>query len=338
MPNQPGFPTMRMRRLRTSETLRSMVRETHLRIDDLIYPIFVRHGSNVKNEIGSMPGQYQWSVDRLDEIVGTIESLAIPAVILFGIPASKDDTGKVACNADGIVQEAVRKIKRLSPKTLVITDLCFCEYTSHGHCGPLKETPRGPEVDNDATVELLAAQAVSHARAGADVIAPSGMMDGMIGAIRRGLDKAAFELVPIMSYAIKFASGYYGPFREAAESTPSFGDRRTYQMDPANVREAMREAELDVAEGADMLMVKPGLPYLDVLARAKDRFGLPMAVYNVSGEYAMVKAAAANGWIDERRIVMETLLAFKRAGADMIITYHALDAARWLSEDGLPGI
>lgn len=338
MPNQPLFPTTRMRRLRTSETLRAMVRETHLRIDDLIYPIFVRHGSNVKNEIGSMPGQFQWSVDRLEEIVGTVESLGIPAVILFGIPAAKDDTGKVACNADGIVQEAVRKIKRLSPKTLVITDLCFCEYTSHGHCGPLTETPRGQEVDNDATLELLAAQAVSHARAGADIIAPSGMMDGMIRAIRRGLDAASFELVPIMSYAIKFASGYYGPFREAAESTPSFGDRRTYQMDPANVREAMREAELDVAEGADMLMVKPGLPYLDVLARAKDRFGLPMAVYNVSGEYAMVKAAAANGWIDERRIVLETMLGFKRAGADMIITYHALDAARWLREDGLPGI
>lgn len=338
MLNQPPFPTTRMRRLRTSETLRAMLRETHLRIDDLIYPIFVRHGANVKNEIGSMPGQFQWSVDRLDEIVGTVESLAIPAVILFGIPAEKDDTGKVACNADGIVQEAARKIKQISPKTLVITDLCFCEYTSHGHCGPLKETPRGQEVDNDATLPLLAAQAVSHARAGADIIAPSGMMDGMISAIRRGLDEASFELVPIMSYAIKFASGYYGPFREAAESTPSFGDRRTYQMDPANVREAMREAELDVAEGADMLMVKPGLPYLDVLARAKDRFGLPMAVYNVSGEYAMVKAAAANGWIDERRIVMETLLGFKRAGADMIITYHALDAARWLREDGLPGI
>ena len=338
MLNQPPFPTTRMRRLRTSETLRAMVRETHLRIDDLIYPIFVRHGSNVKNEIGSMPGQFQWSMDRLDEIVGTVESLAIPAVILFGIPVAKDDTGKVACNADGIVQEAVSKIKRISPKTLVITDLCFCEYTSHGHCGPLKETPRGQEVDNDSTLQLLAAQAVSHAKAGADIIAPSGMMDGMIGAIRRGLDEASFELVPIMSYAIKFASGYYGPFREAAESTPSFGDRRTYQMDPANVREAMREAELDVAEGADMLMVKPGLPYLDVLARAKDRFGLPMAVYNVSGEYAMVKAAAANGWIDERRIVMETLLGFKRAGADMIITYHALDAARWLREDGLPGI
>lgn len=338
MTMKPGFPIDRMRRLRTTETLRSMVRETHLRIDDFIYPIFVRHGSNVKNEIGSMPGQFQWSLDRLDEIVAEVESLGIPAVILFGIPAEKDDTGEVACKADGIVQEAVRKIKRISPKTLVVTDLCFCEYTSHGHCGPLKETTRGPEVDNDSTLKLLTAQAISHAQAGADIIAPSGMMDGMIGAIRKGLDGAGFELTPIMSYAIKFASGYYGPFREAAESAPSFGDRRTYQMDPANGREAMREAEADIAEGADMLMVKPGLAYLDLLYRAKERFGLPTAVYNVSGEYAMVKAAVANGWVDERRVVTETLLAFKRAGADMIITYHALDAARWLREDGLPGI
>ncbi len=338
MTNEPGFPITRMRRLRTTETLRAMVRETHLRSDDFVYPIFVRHGTNVKQAIGSMPGQFQWSLDRLDEIAGEVESLGIPAVILFGIPAEKDDTGKVSCEPDGIVQEAVRRIKRASPKTIVVTDLCFCEYTSHGHCGPLQETPRGLEVDNDATLELLAAQAVSHARAGADIIAPSGMMDGMIGAIRRGLDGAGFGLVPIMSYAIKFASGYYGPFREAAESAPSFGDRRTYQMDPANVLEAMREAALDVAEGADMIMVKPGLAYLDILTRAKERFGLPTAVYNVSGEYAMVKAAAANGWIDERRIVLETLLAFKRAGADLIITYHALEAARWLREDGQPGI
>jgi porphobilinogen synthase len=311
-----------------------MVRENHLRVEDLVYPIFVYHGSNLKREIVSMPGQFQWSLDRLDEIVDEVVALKIPAVLLFGIPDSKDDTGKVACRDDGIVQEAVRRIKRREPRLVVITDLCFCEYTSHGHCGPMSETPRGLEVDNDLTLPLLAEQAVSHARSGADVIAPSGMMDGMIAAIRKGLDSQGFELTPIMSYAAKFASGYYGPFRDAAESTPAFGDRRSYQMDPANAREALRETELDIAEGADMVMVKPGLAYLDILCRVKERFGLPTAVYNVSGEYAMIKAAAANGWIDERRVVMETLLAFKRAGADMILTYHALDAARWLSDTG----
>lgn len=332
--NQPVFPQMRMRRLRSLPGLRDMVRENHLRVEDLVYPLFVYHGTNLKREIKSMPGQFQWSLDRLHEIVDQVVSLKIPAVLIFGIPHDKDDTGQIGCHDHGIVQEAVRLIKKRAPQLVVITDLCFCEYTSHGHCGPMVETAHGLDVDNDATLPLLAEQAVSHARAGADVIAPSGMMDGMIAAIRTGLDSAGFTDLPIMSYAAKFASGYYGPFRDAAESAPSFGDRRTYQMDPANAREAMREVALDVAEGADMVMVKPGLAYLDILYRVKSEFKLPTAVYNVSGEYAMIKAAAGNGWIDERRVVMETLLAFKRAGADMILTYHALDAAKWLIEDG----
>jgi porphobilinogen synthase len=264
--------------------------------------------------------------------VDEVAELGIPGVILFGIPAQKDARGSAACDDSGIVQEAVRLIKTRAPGLLVITDLCFCEYTDHGHCGPLTESAGRLDVDNDATLPLLAQQAVSHARAGADLVAPSGMMDGMVAAIRAGLDGAGFHSLPILSYAAKFASGYYGPFREAAESTPSFGDRRTYQMDPANGDEAMREVAIDLAEGADMVMVKPALAYLDIVRRVKERFGVPLAVYNVSGEYAMLKAAAANGWIDERRVVMETLTGFKRAGADMILTYHAPDVARWLRQ------
>ncbi len=322
----------RPRRLRGNPRLRDLVRENSLAVDDLVYPLFVYHGTNLRREIASMPGQFQLSLDRLGEVVDEAVELKIPALLLFGIPAEKDAIGSSACQDDGIVQEAVRLIKKRSPETLVITDVCFCEYTDHGHCGPLKEVGGRIDVDNDATLPLLAQQAVSHAKAGADVIAPSGMMDGMVRAIRRGLDETGFSHLPILSYAAKFASGFYGPFRDAAECAPSFGDRRSYQMDPANGDEAMREVALDLAEGADMVMVKPGMAYMDVIRRVKERFGVPTAVYNVSGEYAMVKAAARNGWIDERRVAMEILLGFKRAGADIILTYHALDAARWLRE------
>ena len=279
-----------------------------------------------------MPGQYQLSLDRLGETLAQAAELGVPAIILFGIPEHKDASGSAASRDDGIVQEAIRIARQIAPELLVITDLCFCEYTDHGHCGPLTEVGGRMDVDNDATLSLLVEQAVSHARAGADMIAPSGMMDGMVQAIRQGLDAAGFTDMPIMSYAAKFASGYYGPFRDAAESAPSFGDRRTYQMDPANGDEALREVALDLAEGADIVMVKPALAYLDIISRVKETFGVPVAAYNVSGEYAMVKAAAANGWIDERRIVLETLTGIKRAGADMILTYHALDVARWLRQ------
>jgi porphobilinogen synthase len=329
---QPGFPTSRLRRLRYHPRVRDLVREHRLSTDDLIYPLFVYHGRDLKREIPSMPGQYQLSLDRLPEMLGQVVASRVPAVILFGIPDHKDPTGEAACDDEGIVQEAVRLAKRQAPELLVITDLCFCEYTSHGHCGPLREVAGRTDVDNDATLELLARQAVSHARAGADVIAPSGMMDGMVGAIRGGLDDAGFSHLPILSYAAKFASAFYGPFRDAAESAPAFGDRRSYQMDPANGDQALREVALDLAEGADMVMVKPAMAYLDVARRIKDRFGVPLAAYNVSGEYAMVKAAARNGWIDERRIVLEMLTGFKRAGIDMILTYHALDVAGWLRE------
>lgn len=325
-----GFPTLRMRRLRQHPALRSLVREQLLTVDDLIYPVFIYHGRNLRREIPSMPGQYQYSLDRLDEIIGEVAESGIPGVLLFGIPEHKDALGRSACSDDGLVQEATRKIKQQAPELLVITDVCFCEYTDHGHCGPLAELSGRTDVDNDATLPLLAEQAASHARAGADVVAPSGMMDGMVGSIRRGLDEARFAHVPILSYAAKFASAYYGPFRDAAESTPSFGDRRSYQMDPANGEEALREVALDLAEGADMVMVKPALAYLDVARRIKDRFHVPLAAYNVSGEYAMVKAAAQKGWIDEKRVVLETLTGFKRAGIDFILTYHALDVARWL--------
>jgi porphobilinogen synthase len=325
-----GFPTHRPRRLRQHPCLRDLVRENRLSVHDVIYPLFVYHGKNLRQEVPSMPGQFQLSLDRLGEAVAEVAELCIPGVLLFGIPDRKDPRGEVACDDEGIVQQAVRLIKRQFPDLLVVTDVCFCEYTDHGHCGPLTETGGRVDVDNDATLPLLARQAVSHARAGADVVAPSGMMDGMVAAIRAGLDEAGFQHLPILSYAAKFASAFYGPFRDAAESAPSFGDRRSYQMDPANGDEALREVALDLAEGADLVMVKPALAYLDLVRRVKERFGVPLVVYNVSGEYAMVKAAAANGWIDEERIVLETLTGFKRAGADIIITYHAKDVARWL--------
>jgi porphobilinogen synthase len=309
-----------------------MVCETRLSAHDLIYPLFVYHGKNLRREIPSMPGQFQLSLDRLGDAVAEASELGIPALLLFGIPEQKDALGSAACRDDGIVQQAIKITKQIAPEVLVITDLCFCEYTDHGHCGPLAEIGGRLDVDNDATLPMLAEQAVSHARAGADMIAPSGMMDGMVQAIRQGLDHAGFTGLPIMSYAAKFASGYYGPFRDAAESAPSFGDRRSYQMDPANSDEAVREVALDLAEGADIVMVKPALAYLDIILRVKQTFGVPVAAYNVSGEYAMVKAAAANGWIDERRIVLETLTSMKRAGTDMILTYHALDVARWLRQ------
>jgi porphobilinogen synthase len=309
-----------------------MVREHHLSVDDLVYPLFLYHGRDVAREVPSMPGQYQYSLNRLADAIGSVVESRVPAVLLFGIPATKDVTGTSACDDRGIVQEGTRLIKKLAPDLLVVADVCFCEYTSHGHCGPLTEIAGRTDVDNDATIEGLAEQSISLARAGADVIAPSAMMDGMVGAIRAGLDGSDLAHVPILSYAAKFASAYYGPFRDAAESAPAFGDRRSYQMDPANGDEALREVELDLAEGADMVMVKPALAYLDVARRIKDRFGVPLAAYNVSGEYAMIKAAARNGWIDERRVVLETLTGFKRAGIDMILTYHALDAARWLRE------
>ena len=327
-----GYPLHRPRRLRGHPRLRDLVRETHLSVLDLIYPLFVYHGRNLRREIPSMPGQYQLSIDRLGETLAEVAQLGIPGIILFGIPEHKDALGSAAARDDGIVQQAIRLARQVAPDLLVITDLCFCEYTDHGHCGPLAEIGGRIDVDNDATLPLLVEQAQSHARAGAHMIAPSGMMDGMVVAIRQGLDRTGFTHIPIMSYAAKFASGYYGPFRDAAESAPSFGDRRTYQMDPANAREALLEAALDLAEGADILMVKPALAYLDIIYRVKQTCGLPLAAYNVSGEYAMIKAAAANGWIDERRIVLETLTAIKRAGADMILTYHTLDAARWLKQ------
>jgi porphobilinogen synthase len=326
------YPLGRPRRLRGHPRLRDLVRETQLTVHDLIYPLFVYHGSNLRREIPSMPGQFQLSLDRLGSAVAETAELGVPAIILFGIPDQKDARGSAAVRDDGIVQQAIQVARRAAPNLLIITDLCFCEYTDHGHCGPLAEIGGRLDVDNDATLDLLAEQAVSHARSGADMIAPSGMMDGMVHAIRHGLDLAGFTHLPIMSYAAKFSSAYYGPFRDAAESAPSFGDRRSYQMDPANAREALREVALDLTEGADIVMVKPALAYLDILFRVKETCNVPVAAYNVSGEYAMVKAAAASGWIDERRIVLETLTGIKRAGADMILTYHALDAARWLRQ------
>jgi porphobilinogen synthase len=304
------------------------VRETRLSPEDFVYPLFVVHGSGVRNAIPSMPGQSQLSVDQLPVEARELRDLGIPAVLLFGIPASKDEQASEAYAPDGIVQQAVRALKQADPALLVITDVCLCEYTSHGHCGIVKNG----DVDNDATLPLLAKTALSHAQAGAGMVAPSAMMDGQVAAIRLALDEGGFAQTPIMAYAAKYASAFYGPFREAAESAPQFGDRCGYQMDPANVREALREIESDVSEGADIVMVKPALAYLDVLARARRRFDLPLAAYNVSGEYAMIKAASANGWLDEKRVVLEVLTAIKRAGADIIITYHAKDAARWLRE------
>jgi porphobilinogen synthase len=309
-----------------------MVRETELNPKDFILPLFVRHGENQRVPIGSMPGHAQLTVDLLPDEVAEIESLGIPAVILFGIPEQKDSVGSDAYDDSGIVQQAIRAIKQSGSKLLVITDVCFCEFTDHGHCGIVNERHGTVDVDNDATLDILAKEALSHAQAGADVVAPSGMMDGMIAAIRGGLDGAGFENIPLLSYAAKYSSAFYGPFREAAESTPQFGDRRTYQMDPANAAEALREVALDLAEGADMLMVKPALSYLDIVRRVKDAHPeVPLAAYNVSGEYAMVKAAAAAGWVDEQRIALEILTSIKRAGADMILTYFAKDASRWLS-------
>lgn len=320
-----------MRRLRTHAKLRDLVRETQLSPHDFILPLFVRHGNNQRVEISSMPGHAQLTVDLLADEISEIEALGIPAVILFGIPEHKDSVGSDAYADNGIIQQAVRAIKQSGSQVLVMTDVCFCEFTDHGHCGIINEHHGHPDVDNDATLEILVKEAVSHARAGADVIAPSGMMDGMIGALRSGLDAADFSNIPILSYAAKYSSAFYGPFREAAESTPQFGDRRTYQMDPANGAEALREVALDLAEGADMLMVKPALSYLDIIRRVKQAHPeVPLAAYNVSGEFAMVKAAAANGWIDEQRVALEILTSIKRAGADMILTYFAKDAARWL--------
>jgi porphobilinogen synthase len=324
------FPTVRMRRLRYHPLVRNLVRETHLSTEDLILPLFVRPGRGVKKEIPSMPGNFQLSVDRLVEEVGEAVDLGLKSFILFGIPEHKDAVGFSAMDDEGVVQQALRALRSADRDILLITDECFCEYTDHGHCGPLSDHGGRTDVDNDATLPLLAEQCISHARAGADMVAPSGMMDGMVQAIRQGLDAAGFSWMPIMSYAAKYASGFYGPFRDAAESPPQFGDRGGYQMDPANGDEALREVALDLDEGADIIMVKPALAYLDIIRRVKERFGVPVAAYNVSGEFAMVKAAGQKGWIDERRVTLEILTSIKRAGADIILTYFARDVARWL--------
>lgn len=316
----------RHRRLRNSAAMRNLVREHHVRLEDLIYPLFVVEGSGIKAEIPSMPGVYHFSLDRLQAEMEEVVDLGIQSVLVFGVPEHKDACGSEAYAENGIVQQAIRQIKEAHPHIVVIADNCLCQYTDHGHCGVLHEG----DVKNDETLELLAKTAVSQARAGADIIAPSNMMDGFVAAIREALDEAGFIHVPVMSYAVKYASAYYGPFREAAHSAPQSGDRKTYQMDPANAREGLREAAADVMQGADFLMVKPGLAYMDMVLRLRESFDLPIVVYNVSAEYSMVKAAAANGWIDEQRIVMETMIGFKRAGADLIITYHAKDVAKWL--------
>ncbi|MGD1992080.1 MAG: porphobilinogen synthase [Anaerolineae bacterium] len=340
------FPTYRPRRLRMRENTRRLVRETTLSPADFIYPLFAVHGQGIKREIPSMPGAYHLSIDQLPEEVEELAELGIPAVILFGLPAEKDPVGQENFAAEGIVQQAVRTIKEVVPELTVVTDVCLCEYTDHGHCGLIKGDVGGnPEccacssglpdhcILNDETLPILGRVAASHARAGADVVAPSGMMDGMVGAMREALDGAGYAHVSILSYAAKYASAFYGPFRDAAESPPQFGDRRTYQMDPANGREALREVALDIEEGADMVMVKPALPYLDIIRRVREAFDHPVAAYNVSGEYAMVKAAARMGWLDERGVALESLLAIKRAGADAILTYWAKDVARWLRGD-----
>lgn len=322
------FPEYRPRRLRKNSQIRRMIRETTLAVDDFIYPLFAVFGKNVKKPIDSMPGIFQLSIDHIVKEVGEAKKLGIPAVLLFGIPDKKDELATGAFIKDGIVQQAIREIKNKVPDMLVITDVCLCEYTSHGHCGMIEKG----DVDNDTSLEVLAETAVSHARAGADMVAPSAMMDGQIGALREGLDEAGFESIPIMAYSAKYASSFYGPFRDAAESAPQFGDRQSYQMDAANSDEAIREITLDVGEGADIIMVKPALPYLDIIRRAKEEFDLPLAAYNVSGEYAMIKAAARMGWLDGERAMMESLTSIKRAGADMILTYFALEAARLLNK------
>ena len=324
------FPTHRPRRLRSHPQLRRMVQETVVTTNDLIYPLFAVPGAGVAKEVSSMPGVYQLSIDKVVEEAKEVYDLGIPAVILFGIPTDKDTNATGAWHDHGIVQKASTAVKEAVPDLIVIVDTCLCEYTQHGHCGYLETGDLTGRVLNDPTLELLKKTAVSQAKAGADIIAPSGMMDGFVQAIREGLDAGGFEDIPIMSYAAKYSSAYYGPFRDAAESAPQFGDRRTYQMDPANSREAIKEIELDIAEGADMLMVKPALAYMDIIWQVKQASNLPVAAYNVSGEYSMVKAAALNGWVDEEKLVMETLTSFKRSGADMILTYHAKDAARWL--------
>jgi len=327
------FPKYRPRRLRSNKLIRDLVRENHLSVKDLIMPLFVRPGNGIKNEISSMPGNYQFSVDTLVEEVKELASLGIPGVILFGIPSTKDELGTEAYADDGIIQKAVRAIKENVSDILIITDVCMCEYTNHGHCGFIKKDEKTGEyqIDNDETLKLLTKEALSHAEAGVDMVAPSDMMDGRVGAIRDILDGNGYDNIPIMSYAAKYASAYFGPFRDAAESPPSFGDRRTYQMDTPNSEEAIREVALDIEEGADIVMVKPALPYLDIIRLIKDQFGYPVAAYNVSGEYSMVKAAHEKGWLDEKAVALETLMSIKRAGADIILTYWAKDAARWLS-------
>jgi porphobilinogen synthase len=321
-----SFPIDRPRRLRRTEALRGLVRETRLSAAGFIYPMFVCPGNKVRKEVSSMPGIYQQSADQIVEECREVEALGIPGVILFGLPEKKDARGATSLAADGVVQKAIEAIRKAKRNLLVITDVCLCEYTDHGHCGVIENG----EIVNDPTLGILAEQALSHARAGADVVAPSDMMDGRVGAIRAKLDAHKFENIPIISYAAKYCSGFYGPFREAAESAPKFGDRRSYQMDPANSREAMKEVELDLEEGADVIMVKPALPYLDIIRAVRDRFDIPVAAYNVSGEFSMVKAAAQNDWIEEQRVVLEILTGIQRAGAQIILTYHAKDAARWL--------
>jgi porphobilinogen synthase len=319
---------VRLRRTRQNEKLRSLVRETHLAIDQLIYPLFIAEDISEPHEVSSMPGIMQWPLEYLGREAERIANLGIPAVLLFGIPTEKDEVGSQAYDSKGIIQQAIRRLKAETPDLLVITDVCLCEYTSHGHCGVI----HNGYVQNDESLDLLASMALSHVEAGADIVAPSDMMDGRVGAIRRTLDEHSFSSTPIMAYSAKFASGFYGPFREAAGSTPQFGDRRAYQMDPANAREALREVDLDIAEGADIVMVKPAMAYMDVIRQVRDRCNLPIAAYNVSGEFAMIKAAAQNGWIDERRVTMEVLTGIRRAGADMIITYFAPDVVEWLRE------
>jgi len=320
------FPAYRPRRLRRREALRRLVRETHVVAEQLVQPLFVVPGTKVETPVGSMPGVAQLSVDRAAEECRRLVDLGVPAVLLFGVPETKDATGSSAVAADGIIPRALDAIRKAAPDLLLVTDVCLCEYTDHGHCGVLRDD----EVENDPTLDLLAAEALAHARAGADIVAPSDMMDGRVAAIREKLDEHKFENIVILSYAAKYCSGFYGPFREAADSAPQFGDRRSYQMDPANVREALKEVVLDLEEGADVIMVKPALPYLDVITRVREKFSVPIAAFNVSGEYAMVKAAAQKGWLDEKRVVLEILVGIQRAGADIILTYHAKDAARWL--------
>ena len=340
MSDSPTYPTVRPRRTRLNDNLRRMVQETILTPADFVYPLFVRFGEQIKKPIGSMPGQFQWSVDMLEAEINEVVALGIPSVLLFGIPEAKDACGSDNFSLNGIVPQAIRRIKEIAPELIVISDMCFCEYTDHGHCGIINlpgtdhfnaQLPEGYLL-NDATLELLGQASVVHAQAGADIIAPSGMIDGMVAGIRGALDASGQQHVSIMSYAAKYASGFYGPFREAAESPPSFGDRHQYQMDPANRREALKEIALDVAEGADMIMIKPALPYLDVISEARRNYDLPVAAYQVSGEFAMLHAAAANGWLDLERCALESLMGIKRAGADIILTYFAKDAARWLGD------